>query len=99
MSSSTTGGEMSIRNESWLGRSSRLLKVAQGASGHAEMRTAWPTAITAWCCSRRSGPTSEYAKLIKAAVGEVIQLAVTLTFSDGTSNPLQPSQISWVTFD
>ena len=32
-------------------------------------------------------------------VGEVIQLAVTLMFSDGTSNPLQPSQISEVTFD
>jgi hypothetical protein len=32
-------------------------------------------------------------------VGEVIQLAVTLTFSDGTSNPLQPSQIGEVIFD
>ena len=32
-------------------------------------------------------------------VGEVIQLAVTLTFSDGTSNPLQPSEISAVIFD
>jgi Bacterial Ig-like domain (group 2) len=32
-------------------------------------------------------------------VGEVIQLAVTLIFSDGTSNPLEPSQISEVTFD
>jgi Bacterial Ig-like domain (group 2) len=31
-------------------------------------------------------------------VGEVIQLAVTLTFSDGTSNPLEPSQISEVIF-
>ena len=32
-------------------------------------------------------------------VGEVIQLAVTLIFSDGTSNPLEPSQISEVTFE
>ena len=39
-----------------------------------------------------TGPTT-------VRVGEVIQLAVTLTFSDGTSNLVQPSQLSWVTFD
>ena|SRR5687768_5979972 len=32
-------------------------------------------------------------------VGEVIQLAVTLRFSDGTSNLLQPSQIASVVFE
>ena len=32
-------------------------------------------------------------------VGEVIQLAVTLTFSDGTSNPLAPSQMGSIVFD
>jgi hypothetical protein len=50
---------------------------------------------------------SEYSRDVTAQVtgpaivrvGEVIQLAVTLTFSDGTSNPLQPSQISEVIFD
>jgi hypothetical protein len=31
-------------------------------------------------------------------VGEVIQLAVTLMYSDGTSNPLEPSLISEVIF-
>jgi hypothetical protein len=45
---------------------------------------------------------SEYSRDVTAQVtgpatvrvGEVIQLAVTLTFSDGTSNPVQPSQTS-----
>jgi Bacterial Ig-like domain (group 2) len=39
-----------------------------------------------------TGPTT-------VRVGEAIQLAVTLTFSDGTSSPLGPSRIGWVMFE
>ena len=55
--------------------------------------------ISLMACEYSRDVTAHVTGPATLRVGEVIQLAVTLTFSDGTSNPLQPSQISSVMFD
>jgi hypothetical protein len=52
--------------------------------------------ISLTACGREYGRdvTAQVTGPATTRVGEVIQLTVTLTFSDGTSNPVQPSQTS-----
>jgi uncharacterized protein YjdB len=58
------------------------------------------TFISLMACGEYSRDvTAQVTGPASVRVGEVIQLAVTLTFSDGTSNLLQPSQISGVVFE